>query len=417
MNIVRTEQIWLKPNKILSNLCHLSKNLFNQGNYIIKNAERGKWIRYGDLDSILNGKGTEPSENYRQLPASTAQQILRLLDKSWTSFFRAIKEWKVHPDKFYSKPKPPHYKKRNGEHLLAFAGGQCKIRDGILKFPKKKVGLEIRTRLSDDTNLRQVRIIPKGVGYVCEIVYEKEVSIKEKDKNRIVGIDLGVCNLATIVNNIGLKPIVVKGGVAKSINQYYNKEKARVQSVYDLQGIKNGAKMDKLSAKRERKLNDYFHKVSRFVVDWCVKHDIGTIIVGHNDNWKQKVNIGRKNNQIFVQIPFDKLIKKIAYKAEEVGVVLKEQEESHTSKCSFLDNEPIEHHNKYVGKRIKRGIFRTARGILINADVNAGYNIIRKAVSKAFAKAEADGIEGVALHPLRFFITDKEINKSNRRCC
>ena len=409
MKVTRTEQIWMSPNKILSHLCHISKNLYNQANYIIKNAEQGKWIRYGDLNKILK----EESENYQSLPAQTSQQILKLIDKSWTSFFRVIKAWKKSPDKFYSKPNPPRYKKKNGEHILVFTNQQCKIKDGILKFPKK-VNLEIKTRLLDDTNLREVRIIPKGVGYVAEIVYEKEVDVKEKDESRVVGIDFGVRNLVTIVNNIGLKPIVIKGGVAKSINQYYNKEKARVQSVYDFQGIKNGTKMNKLSVKRERKLNDYFHKVSRWIVNYCIAHNIGQIIVGHNLNWKQKVNIGKKNNQSFVQIPFDKLIQKIAYKAEEIGIVLKEQEESHTSKCSFLDNEPVEHHDSYLGKRVKRGIFRTIRGILINADVNAGYNIIKKAVSNAFAHAEADGIEGVALHPLRYVVTNKGIiNNSN----
>lgn len=408
-NVIRTEQIWLSPNKTLSNLCHLSKNLYNQANYIIKNVEQGKWIRYANLNKILKRE----SENYKALPAQTSQQILKRIDKSWTSFFRAIKAWKKHSDKFLAKPNPPHYKKKNGEHILIFTNQQCLIKDGVLMFPKK-VGLEVKTRLADDTNLREVRIIPKGVGYVAEIVYQKEEEIKEKDQSRIVGIDIGVRNLVTIVNNIGLKPIVVKGGVAMSINQYYNKEKARVQSVYALQGIKNGSKMNNLSVKRERKLNDYFHKVSRFVVDWCIKYEIGQIIIGHNDNWKQRVNIGRKNNQTFVQIPFDKLIQKIAYKAEEVGITLKEQEESHTSKCSFLDNEPIEHRDNYLGKRIKRGIFRTAKGILINADVNAGYNIVRKVVSNAFAKAEADGIEGVALHPLCYDVTNKEIiNKSN----
>jgi len=402
MKIIRTEQIWIKGDSIISNLCHLSKNLYNQANYIIKNSEQGKWIRYSELDKVLK----EESDNYQSLPAQTSQQILKLIDKSWKSFFRAIKAWKKHPDKFLKKPNPPYYKKKNGEHLLIFTNQQCHIKDGILKFPKK-AEIKVKTRLPDNTNLREVRIIPKGVGYVCEIVYEKEVELDVRDNSRMVGIDIGLRNLVTIVNNIGLKPIVVKGGVAKSINQFYNKEKARIQSVYDFQGIKNGTKMNKLSVKRERKLNDYFHKVTRWIVNYCVAHDIGQIIVGHNDNWKQKVNIGKKNNQNFVGIPLDTIIQKIAYKAEEIGITLKEQEESHTSKCSFLDNEPIEHHSKYVGKRIKRGLFRTAKGILINADVNAGYNIIKKAFSKAFA----DGIEGVALHPLR--VTNKEINKSN----
>ena len=118
MKVIRTEQIWVKPNKTISKLCHLSKNLFNQGNYIIKNAERGKWVRFGELDKILNGKGTEPSENYKQLPSATAQCTLSLLDDAWKSFFKLIKEWKVNPDKFHSKPNPPRYKKKNGGNIF-----------------------------------------------------------------------------------------------------------------------------------------------------------------------------------------------------------------------------------------------------------------------------------------------------------
>ena len=209
MTITRTEQIWIKPNKIINNLCHLSKNLYNQANYIIKNTEEGKWIRYGELDKILNGKGTEPSENYKQLPSHTAQHILISLDKSWKSFFKAIREWKTHPDKFLSKPNPPKYKKKNGEHILIFTNTQCKIENNIIKFPKK-VGLEVKTRLPDNANLREVRIIPKGIGYVCEIVYNKKVEIEEKDTNRVVGIDFGSKNIIAMVNNIGLKSIVVK---------------------------------------------------------------------------------------------------------------------------------------------------------------------------------------------------------------
>ena len=231
MKVTRTEQIWLPPNKILSNLCHLSKNLFNQGNYLIKQTldKEGKWIHSNEIDKILNGKGADPSENYKHLPSGTAQHILISLDKSWKGFFRAIKEWKVHPEKFYSKPNPPRYKKKNGEHILFFTNRQCKIEDNILEFPKK-VGFELRTRLPNDTNLREVRIIPKGVGYVCEIVYQKEVDVKEKDKNRVVGIDFGSKNIIAMVNNIGLKPIIVKddGTGIKSINQFYNKRMAEL---------------------------------------------------------------------------------------------------------------------------------------------------------------------------------------------
>ena len=409
MNIIRTEQIWMKPNKTISKFCHLSKNLFNQGNYIIKETldKEGNWIRYGDLDKILNGKGTELSENYKQLSSSVAQHILIGLDDAWKGFFRAIRLWRENPDKFQRKPNPPRYKKRNGEHTLIFTYLQCKIKDGILKFPKK-VDLEVKTRLSDNTNLREVRIVPKGIGYVCEIVYQKEVEIEEKNPERIVGIDFGSKNIITMVNNIGLKPIVVKddGRSIKSINQFYSKRKAELSSIYDKQGIKDGDKLRRLRMKRDKKANDWMHKLTRWVVNWCVKHNIGTIIVGHNKEWKQNINIGRRNNQNFVSIPFDKIIQKLSYKLEELGIVLKEQEESHTSKCSFLDSEPIEHRKEYIGKRITRSLFKSAKGIIIHADVNAGYNIIKKAIPKAFSN-ECEWIGGCALHPLCCYITHK----------
>ena len=286
--------------------------------------------------------------------------------------------------------------KKNGEFIVIFTNQQAKIRDGYLILPKK-VGLNVKTRIKE--GLREVRIIPKGVGYILEIVYEKVVDVVKKDESRVVGIDLGVRNLVTMANNIGEKPIVVKGGVAKSINQFFNKKKARLQSIYSKQGVKTSKRMKRLSVKRERKLMDFFHKVSKFVVEWCAKHDIGRIVIGRNKNWKQGVNIGKRNNQTFVQIPFEKLINQIKYKAKERGIEVIEVDESHTSKCSFVDNEPIEH-REYVGKR-RRGLFMSASGVLVNADVNAAYNIIRKAIPEAFA-AEADGIEGVGLHPVRW---------------
>jgi len=157
------------------------------------------------------------------------------------------------------------------------------------------------------------------VGYVVEI--EREVDVAEKDKSRIAGIDLGVRNLVTIANNIGEAPIVVKGGVAKSINQFFNKEKARLQSIYAKQGIKTSKRLKKLSVKRERKLKDFFHKASKFVAEWCAKHNIGRLVIGYNKEWKKGVNLGKKkNNQNFVQIPFLMLIQQIKYKAEERGV-------------------------------------------------------------------------------------------------
>jgi IS605 OrfB family transposase len=212
--------------------------------------------------------------------------------------------------------------------------------------------------------------------------------------------------MVTMVNNIGEKPIVVKddGRGIKSINQFYNKRKAEIQSVYDKQGIKEGTKLRRLREKRERKASDYIHKLTRFIVNWCVQHEIGKIVFGYNPGWKQEIELGKRNNQTFTQVPFVEIIEKVRYKAEEEGIEVELKEEAHTSKCSFLDNEPIEHREEYVGRRVKRGLFRSGRGKLINADMNAGYNIIRLSEPEFGAKVLKDGVGGWGLHPVRCII-------------
>jgi len=400
MMVKRTEQIRLQQGDNLSHLCHLSKNLFNEGNYIIRQEleQNGKWTRFNTLNEQLN-KGV--SDNYTLLPSQTANRILYTLDKSWKAFFRATKEYTKYPEKFLGRPSPPNYKRRNGEHMLIFTTQQVKIKDGYLLFPKMVSIDPIKTRLGDDTKLKEVRIIPSGTGYVCEIVYEKDVKSLNLNPDNVAAIDFGLRNIVTMANNIGEQPIVIKGGFVKSMNQYYNKKRAELRSTYDLQGIKTGSKMVRLHDKRNRKIKDAMHKISRFVINYCIEHNIGTLVIGYNANWKQQVNLGRRNNQNFVSIPYYILKRDLEYKGEDVGVGVVEQEESHTSKCSFLDNEPIEHQKKYVGKRIKRGIFRSAKGILINADVNGALNIGKKAIPKAFSKENADEIEGIGLCPLR----------------
>ena len=402
MNLIRTEQIQIEGTDELSSLCHLSKNLWNEANYLIRQEffMKGNWIRYNTLAATL-----KTSENYKNLNAQTAQQILKVLDRSWISFFKAIKEWSKNPDKFIGRPKLPNYKPKDGEALLIFTNQQVTIKDHILSFTKK-LPLKIITRLPDNTNLREVRIIPKGLNYICEIIYKKQSEEGEINKrwyakihngNRVIGIDLGLRNVVTIANNIGEIPIVIKGGILKSMNQYYNKEKAQLQSIYDKQGIKFGTRMSQLNSKRNHKIKDTMHKISRYTIDYCLENNIGTIVIGKNDNWKQEANMGKKNNQNFVQIPHFKLIQMLQYKAETEGITVKLQQESHTSKCSFLDSEPICHQETYKGVRFTRGLFRSENGTILNSDVNGAYNIIRKAIPDAFAK----GIEGVGLHPIR----------------
>jgi len=415
MLLIRTEQIKIPYNSELSNLCHLSKNLWNEANYLcrqsyfhnLKHPEDSVKIHSsGDLNQLL-----KQSENYKQLNAQSAQQTLKILDKDWTSYWESIKEYNKNPSKFLGKPKPPHYKPKNGEHTLIFTNQQCHIRNNTLTFTKK-LPIIIKTRLSGKIN--QIRFIPKGEGYICEIVYDKTIKRQterqiicqrwyskiKKSNNNYLGIDYGVANIVTMANNIGKTPIVIKddGIGIKSINQFYNKQKALLQSIYDKQNIKCGTKMSRLNEKRHRKMEDSMHKISRFIINECIKNNIETIIIGHNDGWKQHSNLGKVTNQKFVTIPFNTLTKMIQYKAEEEGISVILQDEGHTSKCSFLDSEPIKHREVYLGKRITRSLFKSADGTIIHSDVNGVYNIITKAKPDAFM---ADGVGGCGLHPIR----------------
>jgi putative transposase len=405
---IRTEQIWIKGTLEISNQCHLRKNLYNQANYLIKHPEAQTIIvnpktnkPYGRYE-MLNANLCD-SENYQM--SQSSQQTLKIVDRDWTSFFESLKDWKAHPDKYKSKPNPPHYKPKDGESILIFTNQQCKICDGWLMFPKI-MNLKIKTRLFGKIN--QVRIVPKGTGYICEIVYEKKLTEKQiinrrwysklNNKDRIVGIDYGSVNIVTMGDNIGSVPIAIKddGYGIKSVNQFYNKKKAYLQSIYDKQGIKFGSSMSRLNDNRNQKIKDQMHKLSRYIVEHCVENNIGLISIGHNEGWKQNINLGKKTNQSFVSIPFNTLTAMIQYKADEYGISVKVPEEDHTSKCSFLDLEPICHQEVYLGKRIKRGLFQSHNGTLINADCNGMYNIIRRSEPKAFV----DGVGGCVLHPL-----------------
>jgi len=385
-----TEIIQVKNSLELSKLCHLAKNLYNLANWYVRQDffNLGNILSYYDLNFMLKYKNA-----YRSLPSQTSQQILKLLNRNWMSYFRALKEYKRKSKKFKKRPKIPGYKKKNGESIVIFTNQQCKIKDVYLYFPKR-VNLDpIRTRINEQ--LKEVRIIPLGGCYKVEIVYEKEEQDLGLNEAHILSIDLGLTNLITAVNNNGCRPFIIKGGIVKSINQYYNKQLAYFRSIVNKKGnFQDTKRIQKLHLTRNNKINTIFHRISRNVIEYCIKNNIGTIVIGYNNGWKQKIDIGKKNNQNFVQIPLLKLIKQIEYKAQLKGISVLTIDEAYTSKCSFLDNESIEKHEKYVGKRIKRGLFRTSNGTIINADVNAGYNIIKKAYPNSI---KVDGIEAFGL--------------------
>jgi putative transposase len=309
----------------------------------------------------------QDSDPYKELGSQAAQRVLDLLEKNWKSFFQSIKDWSKNPQKYLGKPRLPKYKKKDGRNILILKNIQFSIQNSSLRFswkPLKSLNNKFKTNIK--SKLMQVRFIPRGDNYALEIVYEIDISeINEEIKN-IIGIDAGLENLATITNNIGIQPIVIKGRILKSVNQYYNKRKAELQCILKTTNNQHtSSRLNRMTLKRENKIKDYMHKTSKYIISYCESNNIDTIVIGHNNGWKQEINIGKQSNQSFTAIPFDTLIKQIQYKAENVGIKVIVFEESYTSKASFLDNDIIpvfkkdgNEKHKFSGKRIKRGMYK-----------------------------------------------------------
>jgi putative transposase len=368
-------------------LCFQSKNIYNQGLYNVRQ-------HYFNTKKYLNYYGnyhlTKTQECYDYLPTRVFCQTLKHVDMVFKSFFALLK------NKTVKNSLPKYLDKVNGRYVATF----IKQAIGLGQFKKtgklhlSQTDVYISTKLTDFSSLKEVRIVPRIHHYVIEVVYQ----VKEKthcDNGKYAAIDLGLNNLATVAFNDGSKPLIVNGRPIKSINQYYNKKKAQYQS--RLKGNKRRSQtICTLTNKRNNKVTDYLHKASRLLVNQLVSQGITTLVIGKNKNMKQDINIGKVNNQNFVQLPIMRFADLMKYKCELEGIKVLFNEESYTSKCSFLDGEPICKHDKYMGKRVKRGLFVSQNGIKINADVNAAYNILIKAIPNAFA----DGIEGVVVHPL-----------------
>lgn len=382
---------------------HLAKNLYNHANYLVRNefVETGKWLRYSELDKILKQDFDYP--DYRNMPsAQSAQQVLRLLETNWKSFFNSIKDWSKNKEKYSGKPKLPKYKPKDGKLVLIITNQQARQKGDLLHFPKSFCGFTVKPRcvtLDNFEKINQVRVVPTNQSFCLEVIYSISVeSGLHSDNGRYMSIDLGLDNLATVVTNIGLNPIIINGKGLKSNNQYYNKKKAHYQSVAkQMNNQYYTSRLYRLTQKRNLKVEDYLHKVSRYIVDFALEHQINTIVIGNNKNWKQSSSLGKVTNQAFVSIPHQKLIDKISYKAQLCGIQVILTEESYTSGTSFLDNELPEKTYYNKKRRVKRGLFVSNKGIKINADINAAFQIMKKVFPNVFT----DGIEGVVLHPVR----------------
>lgn len=370
-----------------------SKNLFNYANYTIRQKYISdlKLIRYPDLSKLI-----KHSESFKEMGSNAAQMTLRILDKTWISFLKAIKDYNKNSHKYLGKPRIPKYLKKNGRFVFTMTNVQTKLIGGYLQFsfkPFKPFNNLIKTNVKGKH--LQTRFVPKGDHYILEIVYEKEVSPVNEEISRIIGIDLGLSRFATIQNNIGMKPFAINGGRLKSFNNYYNKQLAKYRSkAKKLNGLDWTKRLQRLTTKRSFILDNFTHKASKYILDFCIGYNIDTVIVGYNKGWKQEINIG-KTTQHFVTVPFESFISKLEYKLNENGIKLIRTEESYTSKASFLDKDEMVKGIKFSGKRIERGLYRSGLGSLINADINGASNIIRKVVPNAFM----DGIEDVHLHP------------------
>ena len=378
MKVQRCEQIIIKKNhpkfKIIDEMCFNSKNLYNEANYVIRQEfiENGNYISYYDMN-----KEFKTHENYKLTFSQPANCTLRLLDKNWKSYFKAIKDWKEHPEKYLGMPKLPKYLPKDGRFPWMIPNNQ-------LVYDYEKGTIYIRNRYVNDYDWHcrclgrpiQVRFIPHGNYYTMEIIYEIEIEDIDKDivSERIAAIDIGVDNLVTMTNNIMESPIIINGKPLKSINQQYNKQKAKMQSdLMKRNGQHWSNKLETLSYKRNQRIKNYMHNTSSLIIKWCVEHNIDTLVIGKNDTWKQE----KKHMQNFTSIPYEMLLGQLQYKCENAGIKYIEVNEAYTSGTSYLDNEaPIkENYNKE--RRIQRGLFQ-AKNMLINADVNGSLQIMRK---------------------------------------
>lgn len=380
--------------KYLREMCHLSKNVYNESVYNIRQHyfAEGSYLRYE-----ANFGQMKFSENYINLGSNVSQATMRKADQSFKSFFGLLKKSKQGVYENW-KIKLPHYLKKDAFYPIEFIhAGEADLSKGKFKVPASKyfrekyLGLKLYLDIPkhiQDKKVHTISIVPKFSGRYFEtrIVFEDEEKIKvQLDCTKALAIDFGVNNFATCATSEG-KSFIVDGKHVKSINQWYNKENARLQSVKDKQKIKSYTKRQNLIAnKRDRQIQNFIYKSAKYIVKYCIDNDIGNIVVGYNDGFQDRINLGKVNNQKFVMLPYGRFKSRLEYLCNLYGIKYQVQEESYTSKASFWDRDEIPRWNplnpkqgNFSGKRIKRGLYQTKSGKLLNADVNGALNILRK---------------------------------------
>ena len=379
-----------------AHLCHLSKNLYNATLYVQR-----QWFFAGSFKSypVVNKLFTlENQPDYRALPAKVAQKTQMLVQQNFSSFFALLK--KAKKGEYDKQVRLPRYLDKDGYQVIIYEKGALSFKEaGFIKL--SQTSIKIKTSIPRE-QITNVCIVPKGNHFVIDVLYDvTKPTVDENDFSRVAFIDPGMNNLMTVTSNV-FSPILYNGRPAKAINQLYNKDRAKIQSrlpfrkpavdapsyrqvnaVLKSYQTKTSKLLQGITKNRNYRIHDLFHKITTHLVNHLVENDVKVLIFGHNVGQKQDINLGSKTNQNFVSLPFTKLISMLQYKCERLGIRFIVTEESYTSKCSFLDLESIEHHDDYVGRRVKRGLFRSANGICINADINGSLNIGRKYLTSA----------------------------------
>lgn len=382
----------IKDNRF-EKICHKSGLLYN---YVLYNVRQGIFSKNYLKEYEFSTKLCRENQfDFRNLPSSVSQQVIAQVFSIIKGWMRSVKAFEKSPSKFHSKPKLPKYKSGKKQNMIVFTTSACRIRDKHIYFIKNIIQ-SIKTNVRKE-ELKQVRIVPQATCYVVEVIYERKEQNLDLQKDNFLSIDLGLNNLCTCTNNVNQKFFIVNGKVVKSFNQWFNKIKAKWMSFVGDRGTSK--RLKRLICYHNLWINDKMHKISKFIINFCKKNDIGTIIIGLNKNWKQNVNLGKKNNQKFVEIPFSSLVGKISYKAKLVGIDVKITEESYTSKVDHLAFEILEKHDIYLGKRKKRGLFQSSVNKLINADINGSIGIVRKVFGDSAVRQIIGS--GLAFNPIR----------------
>ncbi|ETA74534.1 RNA-guided endonuclease InsQ/TnpB family protein [Ligilactobacillus equi] len=411
----------------LDEIAKEANNLYNASLYQTRQAFfKGKILSATDLDRIFKKK-YQQRENmlYHKLGyVQSAQQTLREVNSVFGAWLKALKAYKASPFKFTGRPRMPKYLDKGKRHIFFVTNQNAKVKNGYLVIPK----LEVKLKLADNLGkIKRVAFKPLSKKHFKVLVqYEVNNISKLKSDNGIyVGIDPGLDNAFTCVTNGNQKPLIINGKGVKSVNQFYNKQKAQLQKLHAInktnckeiktkQGIKTvyfeSNQTLTLTDWRNTKIKQFAHKVTKRIIDYALNCGANTIVIGKNKDQKRSVNMGRRNNQNFIGIPHQVMINMLIYKAKLQGINVIQTNESYTSQTSFLDNEkPVKqngnYHRKLKGlspnnRRIKRGLFKSNQGKLINADVNGAYQIMRK----VFPKVNSDGIVGLVFSPVKYSV-------------